>query len=52
MKKNMIKLIKSSLLLMFALVCSSCLKGNLDDLPAFEEAIKNGLLCTNQRWKT
>lgn len=38
MKKNMIKLIKSSLLLMFALVCSSCLKGNLDDLPAFEEA--------------
>ncbi len=38
MKKNMIKLIKSSLLLMLVLVCSSCLKGNLDDLPAFEEA--------------
>ena len=38
MKKNMIKLMKSSLLLMFVLVCSSCLKGNLDDLPAFEEA--------------
>ena len=38
MKKNMIKLMKSSLLLMLVLVCSSCLKGNLDDLPAFEEA--------------
>lgn len=38
MKKNMIKLMRSSLLLMFVLVCSSCLKGNLDELPAFEEA--------------
>ena len=38
MKKNMIKLVKNSLLLMLVLVCSSCLKGNLEDLPAFEEA--------------
>lgn len=38
MKKNMIKLVKNSLLLMLVLVCSSCLEGNLDDLPAFEEA--------------
>ena len=38
MKKNMIKLVKNSLLLMLVLVCSSCLQGNLDDLPAFEEA--------------
>jgi hypothetical protein len=38
MKKNMIKLMKNSLLLMLALVCSSCLKSGLDDLPAFEEA--------------
>ena len=34
----MIKLVKNSLLLMLVLVCSSCLKGNLEDLPAFEEA--------------
>ena len=38
MKKNMIKLVKNSLLLMFVLVCVSCLRGNLEDLPAFEEA--------------
>lgn len=38
MKKNMIKLMKSSFLLMLILVCSSCLKGSLEDLPAFEEA--------------
>ena len=29
MKKNMIKLVKNSLLLMLVLVCSSCLKVNL-----------------------
>lgn len=38
MKNNMIKLVKNSLLLLLVLVCSSCLKGNLDALPEFEEA--------------
>lgn len=38
MKKNIIKLVKNTLFLMLVLVCSSCLRGNLDDLPAFEDA--------------
>ena len=38
MKKNIVKLMNNTLLFMMLLVCSSCLDGNLDDLPAFEEA--------------
>ena len=38
MKKNIVKWMNNALLLMLLLACSSCLDGNMDDLPAFEEA--------------
>lgn len=38
MKKNRLKTVTQSLILLLAVVCSSCLRGDLVDLPAFEDA--------------
>lgn len=38
MKKNKFLYLKSIVFIMFTFLLSSCLKGNLDDLPAFEDA--------------